>query len=295
MINQSLKKFVIFFVSFLVVNSLNCGENEIEGCNICDSGINSSKCKKCEEKNFLALEGEICIKCDDSLLGMSGCDGNCEIVKSEKNVKCEEDKCKEGFYEINPGTCAICSFLFPHCKKCSYEKNYESDENKFKCLECEDKYYLALDNKACNYCRLSFCNKCLNNTFCLECSGGYALYPNGTCSGYISFCKNAIYSEEKNKEICIECSEGYALYPNGTCSYYGKNCKKAKFSQEKGIVICSECEGNSYLYPNGTCDYGDMYCKNRIYSNEKNKSVCLECKEKYYIDKNDNCFPCSDY
>ena len=295
MINQSLKKFVIFFVSFLVVNSLNCGENEIEGCNICDSGINSSKCKKCEEKNFLALEGEICIKCDDSLLGMSGCDGNCEIVKSEKNVKCEEDKCKEGFYEINPGTCAICSFLFPHCKKCSYEKNYESDENKFKCLECEDKYYLALDNKACNYCRLSFCNKCLNNTFCLECSGGHALYPNGTCSGYISFCKNAIYSEEKNKEICIECSEGYALYPNGTCSYYGKNCKKAKFFQEKGIVICSECEGNSYLYPNGTCDYGDMYCKNRIYSNEKNKSVCLECKEKYYIDKNDNCFPCSDY
>ena len=292
---QSLTKYVLLFSSFLIVVSLKCGENEIEGCSLCDSGINSSKCKTCSEKYFLALEGEKCIKCDDSLFGMSGCDGNCEIVKSEKNVKCEEKKCKEGFYEIYPGTCAICSFLSSNCIKCSYEKDDDSNEKEFKCLECGNYYYPAIDGTICEYCDLRHCTKCLNNTFCLECYQGYSLYPNGTCSNYISGCNNAIYSRETNKETCLECNDGYALYPNGTCSYYGKNCKKAKFSQEQGMIICLECEDNSHLYPNGTCDNIDYHCINRIYSDEKKKSICLECEEKYFIDKNDQCSYCSDY
>ena len=292
---QSLIKYVLLFSSFLIVVSLKCGENEIEGCSLCDSGKNSSKCKTCSEKYFSALEGEKCIKCDDSLFGMSGCDGNCEIVKSEKNVKCEEKKCKEGFYEIYPGTCAICSFLSSNCIKCSYEKDDDSNEKEFKCLECGNYYYPAIDGTICEYCDLRHCTKCLNNTFCLECYQGYSLYPNGTCSNYISGCKNAIYSRETNKETCLECNDGYALYPNGTCSYYGKNCKKAKFSQEQGMIICLECEDNSHLYSNGTCDNIDYHCINRIYSDEKKKSVCLECEENYFIDKNDQCSYCSDY
>ena len=145
---------------------------------------------------------------------MSGCDGNCEMVKSEKKVKCEEKKCKEGFYEIYPGTCAICSFLSSNCIKCSYEKDDDSNENEFKCLECGNHYYPAIDGTICEYCDLRHCTKCLNNTFCLECYQGYSLYPNGTCSNYIYGCKNAIYSRETNKEICLECNDGYALNTN---------------------------------------------------------------------------------
>ena len=105
---------------------------------------------------------------------MAGCDGNCQMIKSEKNVLCQENSCKEGYYEISPGTCAICSFLFDGCGKCSYINEI------FNCLECQnEKYYISKSDNKCKYCYLNGCKKCLNENFCEECEQGYALYPNG--------------------------------------------------------------------------------------------------------------------
>ena len=293
----NLKNFLVLVFSLLhIVNSLKCGTNEIEACIECDSQ-DTTRCKKCEDKYFLVLEGERCIKCDDPVLGMSGCDGNCEMIKSERNVKCEENKCKEGYYELYPGTCAICSFLFEECTKCSYEYNdTQSQEKEFKCLDCSNYYYLSSDGNECKYCYLDYCDKCLNETFCKECESDYVLYPNGKCKYYDDNCRKAIYSAEKESPICLECSTDYVLYPNGSCIYYGygSGCKNAIYSKEDKI-ICLECDNYYVLYPNKTCHDYDYYCEDLVYSEEKGKGICLKCKEGYFLDKNDKCSYCNTY
>ena len=292
---QATKQMIILLLAFYFVLSLKCGENEIEGCSECDSGINSSKCKTCENKYFLVLEGERCVKCDDPLLAMKGCGGNCEMIKSERNVKCEENKCKEGFYEISPGICSVCSFLYSSCNKCSFLKPDGKEEKEFKCLECENNYYLSTTDNTCKYCYLYDCHKCLNETFCQECNAYSTLFPNGTCIYNINNCKTMIYSNEKGKEICSECRNGYALYPNGTCVYHSSNCKKAIYSEEKGMSICSECNDDSILLANGNCKNYDYYCINTVYSQEKDTLICTECKEGYFINKEGECTLCSKY
>ena len=282
--NKMIQILVLTLIIFYTVNSLKCGENEIEGCSKCGSGVNSTKCSLCEDKYFLVLDGEKCIRCDDDLLAMAGCEGNCQMIKSEKNVLCEENSCKEGYYEIYPGTCAKCSFLFDGCAKCTYTNYNENDEKIFDCLECQYKnYYISNIDNMCQRCYLDNCNTCLNSTFCKECRKGYALYPNGKCSGYISSCKKNIYSQEKEKGICLECDEDYTLYPNGSC-IYNNICKKATFSEEKNMPICSECQEFYALYPNGTCSDYHSGCINNTYSEEDGKGICFECKEGYFMD-----------
>lgn len=269
--------------------SLKCGENEIEGCNRCGTGENSTKCSLCEDKYFLVLDGEKCIRCDDKLLAMAGCDGNCQMIKSEKNVLCQENSCKDGYYEIYPGTCAVCSFLFFGCSKCSYTNDI------FNCLKCESKYYYVstLDNQ-CKYCGLSGCKKCLNENFCGECKEGYALFPNGECKYYDYNCKKIKYSEEKEGGICLECNDGYALYPNGTC-IYTSNCKISSFSENENRPICLECNKGYALYPNGTCKDYEYNCINNIYSEQEKKGICIKCNEGYYLDSTNKCNYCNQY
>ena len=286
---KKLIKYLIILSIFYSAISLKCGENEIEGCNKCGTGENSTKCSLCEDKYFLVLDGEKCIRCDDELLAMAGCGGNCQMIKSEKNVLCQENSCKEGYYEIYPGTCAICSFLFYGCGKCSYTNE------KFNCLECqEEDHYISNKYNICKYCHLNGCKKCLNENACEECREGYVLYPNGKCNYYDSRCKKIEYSEEKEGGICLECNDGYTLYPNGTC-IDTSNCKISTFSEVENRPICSECKKGYALYPNGTCNDYDYHCKNKVYSEQDKKGICLECNEGYYLDNTNKCEDCQYY
>ena len=235
-------KFVLILTLLLAITSKECGNNDIEGCDICGTGINANKCSKCSSKYFSVFDGEKCIKCDDSILAMAGCGGNCKLLnKTERNVQCDENSCKEGFYEIFPGTCATCSFLSSDCTKCSYSKEEGSDEKIFKCLECKNYYYPSSDGY-CYYGQLQYCEKYLNETHCLECYDNYALYPNGTCLYYEYECEKPIYSEEKNKVICSKYKDGYYLNPDGMSGNYIYSCLNAIYSQEKQSGICLQCK-----------------------------------------------------
>ena len=303
-----LLKYIFLFILILTIHSKECGDIDIEGCDICGTGANANKCSKCSNKYFSVFEGEKCLKCDDSLLAMAGCGGNCELLdKSERNVHCEENSCKDGYYEIVPGTCAVCSFLSDYCTKCSFLKEEGNDEKVFKCLECEDKYY-PLPNGNCKYCELSGCLKCLNETHCETCRNSYALFPNGTCIYYDYNCKKPIFSKEKNKIICSECDDGYPLYPNGTCGNRIYSCLNSIYSEEKDIVICEKCEEGYYLSSDSksckSCSSYSRYC-NKCHRDNTNDIICEGVSNNEYyiynsgkyiqkcISKISNCIKCS--
>ena len=282
-----LKYCSIFPLLIHIVYSLKCGENYIEGCQECDLGINSSQCKTCSNKYFLTLDGTKCIKCDHIYLGMAGCDGNCMMTQPENKIKCEENKCKEGFYEIQPGICETCSSAFKGCEKCSYLT--VNNKKEFNCLECNNNFYPSSRYNKCKECYLQNCKRCLNFTFCKECDENYVSYPDGTCYYYDYNCKKALYSEEKRRPICLECKSSYVLYPNGTCFGFNSNCNKEIYSEEKGKAICLECKSSYALYPNGTCLYYDYYCQSAIYLEETRKAICLVCKSSYTLYPNGTC------
>ena len=284
-------KFVLILTLLLAITSKECGNNDIEGCDICGTGINANKCSKCSSKYFSVFDGEKCIKCDDSILAMAGCGGNCKLLnKTERNVQCDENSCKEGFYEIFPGTCATCSFLSSDCTKCSYSKEEGSDEKIFKCLECKNYYYPSSDGY-CYYGQLQYCEKYLNETHCLECYDNYALYPNGTCLYYEYECEKPIYSEEKNKVICSKYKDGYYLNPDGMSGNYIYSCLNAIYSQEKQSGICLQCKDGYYISSDSKsceiCRYVSKdyfsYCK-KCHLDDSNDVLCEEISNnEYYI------------
>ena len=164
--------------------ALKCQENEIENCIECKTGDNSDKCSLCEVKYFLALDGEVCIKCDDSYYGMVGCAGSCTFMKELSNVKCQEDSCKTGYYEIVPGYCSICSLIDENCLECDYLKT----NSEFKCKKCKEHYFPNNDG-LCELCEEEDCLKCSDKNFCIECKEGKTAYPDGKCYLNIENCK----------------------------------------------------------------------------------------------------------
>ncbi len=307
-------KFIILFFLISNVLPLKCGENEIDNCLQCGEGENSSKCSLCEDKYFLVLGGEKCISCNDEYLGQIGCDGNCHLMKSERNIFC--DKCKEEYYyEMSEGICASCSYFFENCLKCSYSsENGENNEKVFKCLECDESFYLNEAQDKCVICDYN-CKKCLNENICDICLDGYVKHPKTEiCESIKSNCLEAEYSNEENPvQICKKCKEGYFLDSSSNncceCDYdyaekYGINlrgCQKCSLNNGNNELICEK----AFEYHR----YGDKniysYCHDKIENCNKcsfhseedfnnNNLICDECEEgKFFSLIENKCKDCS--
>ena len=303
-------KFFLFILLFYQALFLVCDENEIENCDQCGSDENKGRCSKCEDKYFLVLNGEKCIACDNEFLGQEGCDGNCQFMKSEKNIFCE--KCKDDFYyELSEGICAPCSYTFDNCLKCSYLKESEESEEKvFKCLECGESYYLS--ENECLMCDYN-CKKCLDSTHCQICKDNYVLHPNGHCYSLNELCLEAEYTDEEYpKQICKKCKEGTFLGLNSNnCEYcnedhtekYGINlrgCQKCQIINDNQLI----CE-KAYEYQNYNDDNIYSYCYDKIENcnkcsfhseediNDISKLICDKCKgDRYYSIADKTCKDC---
>ena len=321
--------FLLFFIfSCLPVFSycLSCKENEIENCIECGTGVDADKCKSCEEKYFLALKGEKCIKCDDTYYGMVGCNGTCTFMKDISNVKCQDNSCKSGYYELTPGYCAICSLTDQNCLDCSYS----IEKQEFRCLECKDDYFVD-KNGLCQKCGDN-CKKCTNENFCLECNEKYTVYPDGKCYDNIENCKIGVYSIDKQSPICKECDPYYYLNSENVCQIcktkvWYVSCEKCH--ENSGDIICDKgsiLTSCSYAFLSGCneCLYKDSAlrctkCEEDSYSkyyissdgkcrscqNDKNRGNCQVCNDDinapcdscYYKDyalKDDKCVPCTE-
>ena len=105
--------FLLYTISsflFFGICALKCGENEIANCIECGTGEKANTCISCEDKHFLFFHNLLCLACDDPLYGQVPCKGNCDATDYEttRNVLCEKNGCKEGFYNLN-GICFNCS------------------------------------------------------------------------------------------------------------------------------------------------------------------------------------------
>lgn len=300
-------KYFTFIIFFKKIISKTCGQKEIEFCQQCGTGENINKCSLCEDNYFSLLGGEVCIKCDDEIFGMEGCGGNCEFNEQTKTIKCQENSCKINYYEISPGICETCSSYDNTCKKCSY--NEEEGNKIFKCLECQDYYYLY-SGEYCRKCSPNLeCKKCSREYYCEECKEGYARSSEQKCYFSASNCIEATYSEEEKKAICSKCEEGYFLDNEDNncykCDEYQtkyeieiKGCKKCRLKETELI-----CEKISEYYTNidGEIEsYCDKLISNCIlcsfHSEEdlKNRILkCDECRGDTYISSDQTeCKPC---
>ena len=158
---------IIFFI-FLSINillikriyTIQCGEEIIDHCIQCGTGENNDTCIQCENNYFLFLFNYLCLPCDNLYFGDAGCDGNCH--RNGDIFSCDENGCKEGFYNIN-GVCFKCDHNSPNCVKCNYlppEGFTDSNERIFKCTECISNEY-NITNNACHKCDIGNCTKCI--------------------------------------------------------------------------------------------------------------------------------------
>ena len=97
---MNITTFILLFLFsnmlFVEVNTLNCGNNQIENCKECGKGNQSDTCATCESNYFPLLENLFCFVCDDPIYGQVGCKGSCIYEIDNKNelyVQCNE--CKE--------------------------------------------------------------------------------------------------------------------------------------------------------------------------------------------------------
>ena len=116
---------VIFLLAIIFFTSLsNSSQAEpksdaekIDHCSRYDTGENSDNCSIWEDKYFQFLNILLCLTCNDTTYGQIGCEGKCDgtIYKKTRNVFCEEDGCKEGYFYMN-GICTKCSIESPGCE-----------------------------------------------------------------------------------------------------------------------------------------------------------------------------------
>ena len=209
------KIFILLYLICLAIKiskNLKCDGLEIENCTQCGIGDTSNTCIECEDKHFLFFNNLYCLPCDHPIYGQIGCGGNCDSSRfiETRNVLCNENDCKEGYYNLN-GICFKCSDGSYGCKKC--EMKSENNEKIFMCKECiNNEYYLDNYNR-CKHCTKNFCSKChytkdYSNIICDKCIDGFYL-------NFFNQCQECRYPINIPNGKCKICSDDDHDYSTG--------------------------------------------------------------------------------
>ena len=280
---------ILYFILCLIFgysNSLKCGEVEIENCIQCGTGDASNTCVQCKDKHFLLFHNLYCIPCDDQTYGQIGCGGNCDSSRyiETRNIFCNENDCKEGYYYLN-GICLNCTEGLPGCKKCIIQ--VENNEKKYICKECLSNEYI-LDNEynTCNHCSISYCSKCHyidnNSIQCDKCDEGYYL-------NYLNECRKCrtVYIDNGICEICSDndqdyesgicsCYNYYTLIDNSTCISCPDNCPYCEYNKQTNKIECKRCDSGFSVNKQKTCTACGEGCEN-CFLKEDLTPICLTC------------------
>ena len=303
---KKVNQFLYFFLLINSINNLLCGEEEIDHCVQCGTGENFETCFKCEDKYFPFMSNVLCLPCDNPLYGMYGCGGNCDATNYVKtrNVICEENACKEGYYNIE-GMCIPCSKPVPYCGKCTYAPPVGINSNEtvlkhFSCDKCINNQF-KLENNRCYHCFLwkcaichfepnnrAVCDKCITNYYvnssrlCSEC------YWVGIIGGKCKVCSDNRY----NYEYCY-CYSFYTKNAQGTCISCPANCAQCSYDSLKNNFTCYRC-GIGYTLNNlGKCVSCGFKC-DFCYLDNNQQPICTSCSLGYRLNEDNNCLNCPE-
>ena len=297
--------FILFFIlNFLFSNAdvLKCGEEEIENCSKCGTGEKANTCIECKDKHFLFFHNLICLPCDHSIYGQVGCGGNCDATNYEttRNVLCNENDCKEGFYNLN-GICFNCSVGLPNCKNCSITINGNEDKI-YICNECLNNEYKLNQYGQCVHCSLSNCQKCHYNENsiqeCDKCNNGFYFNNNKECikckdpkridNGFCRVCSDNENDYESGE---CWCDKYYTLKDHSTCINCPNNCSYCIYNKETNNAECIRCNSSYTLNSQKTCTYcgdGCEYCN----LSEDSTPVCTLCFSRTFSSDGTKCVVC---
>ncbi|ELP92620.1 protein serine/threonine kinase, putative [Entamoeba invadens IP1] len=307
---------------------------QVEESTHCDLYANQF-CVKCDKSFYFNLNRQECIKCDVSCGHCSTQSETCDICNIDERytrtsndvTKCTQMtsaisvtndnaiECGNGFY-LDDGICKECSSKYEGCDLCDAQEclscanvNHLIENKKkcvedincvnkshFKCIECQNNYFIKEgvcvkypDN--CKYC---------NAIKCLECEKEFHLSPGGICQnvtnelcsydspygcqrcsfGYYlndlicDKCDETCKSCDKHAEVCTQCdSTVYSLEDDKCVPKESQNCT-AFIPSGSGCAVCYY----GYFKVNATCHKCSLNCSDCI-SNENN---CFECGQGYY-------------
>ena len=246
--------------------------------------------------SYFTPNGTYCYKCDNDIVGMPGCKGDCDFSKKRYNeIVCKSER-KEGYIETSEGICESCDSINPGCYECHYENdpNYliTKRSRKFQCDNCQEGY-IKINDGTCRKCSkvgLGECVKCEidendKSYKCTECSKFSLLNSLG-------YCNRCIMTRTVINNECISCDE--------TSEGGIKGCSYCKSNEQENGIICKQCEEEYILLStNNSCLERE---KNKeLYEfesclelkEENNKLVCSRCKPYYSLLKIGEQFKCS--
>jgi hypothetical protein len=117
--------------------------------------------------------------------------------------------CDDGSYADSTGACKQCDISCNTCRS--------SDG----CSTCYDQMYLVARGNliVCDLCYNvnKGCDICLTGTKCQNCSAGYFLEPDNTCSNCSTLMAHCLLCETGNATYCVSCKNPYQLI-NGICT-----------------------------------------------------------------------------
>ena len=305
------KIFIAIFTSNILlplINSLQCGEEVIEHCIQCGIEENSDSCVQCEENHFLFFNNLLCLPCDHPIYGNIGCGGNCDGSKYKEigNILCDENNCKEGYYNIE-GFCFQCSNGSDYCDKCTYLPSIENNnEKEYKCQKCINNEYQISDDGRCHHCFIKNCIKChyplsSNNPICDKCSYNYYINSNGDCSychlnvkipnGYCKVCSDNLSNYESGE--CY-CDYSYTLKGISSCIPCPKNCGYCKYLQYNDNTECYRCKKGYTLNSKKECVNCGENCEYCNLDKQENP-ICTSCFNGFSLNEDKNCLICPDH
>ena len=298
-------KIILINTLLLIISNLRCGKEEIEHCVQCGIGEDSDSCSQCENKYFLFFNNLFCLPCDHEYYGNIGCGGNCDGSKYKeiRNILCEENKCKEGYYNLE-GICLKCSVGSQYCEKCTYIAPYQSNIKEFKCTKCINNEYQVLDDGRCHHCSINNCNKChypssSKNPVCDECRYNYYINSHGTCSecynvginkGYCNICSDDNQNYKSGK--CY-CNYTYILIPPSTCTSCPENCGNCNYNESTKQIKCTSCISGYSLNSENKCIKCGSNCNSCNFDTLQNP-ICKSCFSGYTLNEKKICIKCPD-
>ena len=309
-----MKKLLIFHIFsiylFCKIKSRKCNIREIQHCKKCGTGDLSDSCAECEDKYFPLYSNISCIKCNDEEFGQVGCIGKCDGSNyiNSRNVLCEENGCKEGYYNVD-GFCFNCTNGSEHCIKCSYIAPYQSNIKRFQCNECEGGLYgiyrVSDIDGTCTTCKIQNCIEChyingSNDSVCDVCKKGYYVNSTGGCSEckYINNIANGVCYHcpvkgvlNSDKQNC-SCYSYYTLKDPYSCIKCPSNCYYCTYNNVSSLTYCKEngCD-YGYTFDKGNCAYCGNNCGYCYLNTTNNNPYCTSCKSGYRA-VNGKCYKC---